>query len=352
MKNRFKNKPYIRYSNCYEEINSLLEISKNINGKYLSVCSGFDNTLALLLNNPEKIVCFDYNIAQIYLAKLKTLAFKKLSYKDLLIFFGINSSKKQRIDIYNQIKENLEEEVKTYFDQNIDIIKVGLIYAGKFEYYLNKVKKYILPFTHSKKTIKKFVYAQSIEEQKYIYQTKFNNKRFKTLFKIFFSEKVMSKLGREKEYFKYAKEDLSTKLKQRVDLGFNNVLNIENPYMQYIILGKFITLPEYLKEENFETIKNNIDKIELVHSEFKEVLVKDKYDFLNLSDIFEYMDLETVKFYEELINLHTKDNAKIVFWNMIVPRKFTQNYFKEIQSSDALKKERPFFYQNLWRYEK
>ena len=49
MKKRFKRKPYIRYSNVYEEINSLLRVAS---GKtYLSVCSGFDNTLALLLNN-------------------------------------------------------------------------------------------------------------------------------------------------------------------------------------------------------------------------------------------------------------------------------------------------------------
>lgn len=350
MNRRFKNKPHIRYSNCYEEINSLLEVASG--KKYLSVCSGFDNTLALLLNNPDSIVCFDYNIVQIYLAKLKTLAFKELSYKDILTFFGINSTRKQRITLYNQISNKLDNDTKNYFDQNIDIIKVGLIYAGKFEYYLNKFKTYILPLTNSKKTIKKFVYAKTIEEQRYIYQTKFNNKRFKSLFKIFFSEKVMSKLGRDKDYFKYANENLSKKLKERVDLGFNNVLNIENPYMQYIILGKFITLPEYLKEENYQLIKNNIDKINLIHSEFKEVLIKDKYDFLNLSDIFEYMEEEKKLEYEKLINEHTNENAKIVFWNMIVPRKFNSNYFKEIESSESFKKERPFFYQKLWRYEK
>ena len=35
----------------------------------------------------------------------------------------------------------------------------------------------------------------------------------------------MSKLGRDKAYFKEIKVDLASNLKSRIDLGFNNVLN-------------------------------------------------------------------------------------------------------------------------------
>ena len=67
-------------------------------------------------------------------------------------------------------------------------------------------------------------------------------------------------------------KDLATSLKKRVDLGFNNVLNRTNPYMQYVVLGKFNTLPDYLKEENYEIIKSNLHKIELVCADFKEAI--------------------------------------------------------------------------------
>lgn len=350
MKKRFKKSPHIRYSNCYEDTSSLLEIADG--KKYLSVCSGLDNTLALLLKNPDKIICFDYNITQIYLAKLKIASFKYLDYLELLKFFGIDSTVKDRLNIYNEIRNYLDNDVKSYFDEFKDIIKVGLIYAGKFEYYLTKFKKYVLPFTHSKKTITAFMNAKTIEEQKYIYNSKFNNKRLNLLFKIFFSKKVMSKLGRDKTYFKYVNTNLALNLKQRVNLGFNNVLNIDNPYMQYIILGKFISLPLYLQFENFNIIKSNIEKIELVNQDFEEVLKKDKYDFLNLSDIFEYMDEEKMPNLEKLIYEHTTNNAKIVFWNMMVKRNFNLGLFKEINSEEAFKKEKPFFYQKLWRYQK
>lgn len=349
MPKRFKTHPHIRYSNVYEDINSLLNVASG--DIYLSVASGLDNTLALLKKNPSKIVAFDYNITQIYLAKLKMTCFNYLAYQEMLSFFGINSSKKERLEIYKKVSYYLEEEVKTYFDNNIDIIKVGLVYAGKFEYYLSKFKKYILPFTHSKRIIKEFMYAKTIEEQKEVYK-RFNNKRFKKLFKFFFSEKVMSKIGRNKDYFKYADKDLATTLKERVDLGFNNVLNRENPYMQLIVLGKFLTLPEYLKEENFELIRNNIDKVELVHADFNDVITKTKYDFLNLSDIFEYMSEEETQRCEQLISENTNQNAKVVFWNMIVPREFKTDKFKLLESDNDFIKERPFFYQKLYRYQK
>lgn len=349
MKKRFKESPHIRYANVYEDVNSLLSVFKK--GIYLSIASGGDNTFGLLLNNPKKIVAFDYNITQIYLVKLKMHAFKSLEYKEMLAFFGINSSIKERINLFNKIKDTLEKDVYNYFNNHLDIIKDGLIYCGKFEHYLNLFKKYILPLTHTKRFIKRFMNASSIDEQRILYK-KFDNVRFRMLFKIFFSKTVMSSLGRDKTYFKYLDKDLAKNLKERIDLGFNNVLNKENPFMQYIILGKFITLPEYLKEENFNYIKSNLDKITLVCDEFSNVLMMEKYDFLNLSDIFEYMDEATTLALEEKIYNQTNAKAIVVFWNMMVNRKFMGKYFKEIDSKDAFIKERPFFYQKLYRYTK
>ena len=99
MPKRFQSTPYIRYSNVYEDVNSLFLQANQ--GVYLSVASGFDNTLALLKCNPQKIIAFDYNIAQIYLDKLKMSCFLHLTYKELLSLFGINSSPKERLSLYN-----------------------------------------------------------------------------------------------------------------------------------------------------------------------------------------------------------------------------------------------------------
>ena len=46
---------------------------------------------------------------------------------------------------------------------------------------------------------------ETLEKQKDFYNRKFNNLRFKLMFKLFFSKVVMKKLGRDKDYFKYNK---------------------------------------------------------------------------------------------------------------------------------------------------
>ena len=55
---------------------------------------------------------------------------------------------------------------------------------------------------------------------------------------------------------------------------------------------------------------------------------------------------------EKLIEENTNELARVVFWNMMVPRKFNTNKFNLLNSDDAFIKERPFFYQKLYWYEK
>ena len=79
---------FIRYSNCWEDSKILLEALQIKEGEVgLSIAGGGDNTLALLLANPEKIYAFDVNKTQLYLIKLKMTAIEKLSYDEVLAFF-------------------------------------------------------------------------------------------------------------------------------------------------------------------------------------------------------------------------------------------------------------------------
>ena len=55
---------------------------------------------------------------------------------------------------------------------------------------------------------------------------------------------------------------------------------------------------------------------------------------------------------EQQIALNVNKNATVVFWNMMVERKFKTNSFIEIDSYNDFIKERPFFYQALRRYKK
>ncbi len=143
---------------------------------------------------------------------------------------------------------------------------------------------------------------------------KINNNRLNFIFNIFFGFKVMGKLGRDKTFYNYVdeKEKSSKNIKHIFDYGITHIPNYDNQYINYILLNKFNEncLPLYLEKENFEIIRRNIDKIEVFESDL--ININGKYDFFNLSDIFEYMS-ETE--FEENINKISQisnDNARIL----------------------------------------
>lgn len=349
VKKYYKIKPYIHYSNCHEDANMIINNANKKVENVLSIASGGDNSFACLLLNPSSVICIDTNITQIYLVELKKIAIKYLSYKEYLEFIGINDG--DSLYYYNQIKKYLGNDALLYFDKNIFLIeKVKIVNCGRFEYYFQIFSKKVLPLIHSKKNIDKFMNCDSLNEQIKFYQTKFNNLRFKLLFKIFFSKFIMKKLGRDKDYFKYNKGSLSKELKNRIELGLFNNLNKNNPYLQYVIYNKFIEYPLYLQKENYEIIKANIDKLVIKNCSLDDELnSQTKYDLMNLSDVFEYMSNDLMKSYEEKINNCLADKGRVIFWNMQNTREF-RNELTKIDVS--IKNDLAFYYKNILVYEK
>ena len=328
----------IRYSQCWEDTEILLE-SLDINEKDIcfGILSAGDNVFSMLTKNPQKIVALDISFPQIALAKLKREVFKSFSYEEMLKFMGIKSSS-ERIGMYEKIRSNLEESVKNYWDFNKEAIENGIIHIGKFEKFFKIFRKRILPFVHNKKRIVKLLEKKSRQERTEYYNSHWNNFRWKLMFKLFFSRYVVGKLGRDKEFFRYAEKNISEEMKERSRYALCELDSYENPYIYYIMTGNYRLdcLPYFLREENFENIKKNLHKLEIVQNSVEEYLdgVDFKINKFNLSDIFEYMSLENYRKLMQKIYDNADNNAILAYWNLMVERNsaklnYTENEMKE-----------------------
>lgn len=345
----YKEDQYIHYSNCHEDAEFLLA---NIDGepkRILSIASALDNVLAMLLLDPERIVAIDYNDTQIFLCKLKICAIKHLDYENFLVLLGVREG--DSLSVYQSIRDNLEEDVQAYFDNRKELIsEIKLINCGRFEYYFQLFKTKALPLIHSEKTVEEFMGAKSIEEQRAFFEDRFNNRRFKLMFKIFFSEMVMKRLGRDKEFFKYNEGSLATVLKRSFDNCVNTNLNSTNPYLQYITLNRFDTLPIYLRRENYEKIKQNIDKVVIKKASFTDVIKEEGgFDFMYLSDIFEYMDNSVMEEMSAAIYSSLSEGGCVMFYNMMNPRRLCPP-LKETELDQS--KNLTFYYMKCYLYRK
>ena len=325
----------IRYSQCWEDTEVLLEaLDIRENDVCLGILSAGDNVFSMLTKNPEKIVALDISFPQVALVKLKMEAFKRFSYEEMLKFIGVKESDK-RAEMYEKIRENLEE---------------------KFEKFFRLFRKRILPFVHSKKRVEEFLSEKSETERIDYYNKKWNNFRWKMMFKLFFSNYIVGKFGRDKEFFKYVEKDISKVMTERSRYASCELSPYENPYLNYILTGNYRSdcLPYVLREENFEKIKKSLHKIEIVQSSMEEYLdgTDLKINRFNLSDIFEYMSLGNYEKLMEKIYEKSADEAKLVYWNLVVERNAglikdrKEKRFERLERLDKElhKKDKTFFY--------
>ncbi|MGL1936078.1 MAG: BtaA family protein [Fibrobacterales bacterium] len=347
----------IRYANCWEDTEVLLKGMNIVPGDICySIAAAGDNSLAMLTKDPAKVIAFDLSIAQIALVELKKIGFKKLEYPELLTLLGVTGRPEERIALYNGIQSNLSQESKIFWESRLQDIAQGVIYTGKFEKYFKLFREKFLPFVHTKKTIQKLLEKKSFDEQENFYAKKWNTWRWRLMFKVFFSKWLMGKAGRDKEFFKYVVDDVPSNIHRRVAHALTKISCHQNSYLNFILTGSYNgVLPYYLRKEYFTKIKTNIDNLEIHQATSSEVFkkVSGTFDAINLSDIFEYMNPELFKRVADEILDNANSGARLVYWNMMVPRKVSELYPERVQcdemlSDSLLSVDNAFFYQKLY----
>ncbi len=345
---------FVRYANCWEDADILLKALRcKDGGNFLSIASAGDNSLSLLTLNPNLVLAFDINSTQLACTELKKAVFQHFSYDEVLQFLGVRECT-ERHKLYDSIRGELSKETADYWDAHLELIERGIVHIGKFENYFRLFRTYCLPLIHSKKTMDRLLEKRSKEERHLFYAKKWNNLRWKLLFRIFFGKMMMGKLGRDPEFFKYVDKDVGRNILTRVEHGLTAITTDQNPYLEYILKGNFQnSLPHYLRKENFQTIKQNIDRLKLFQGDLSQTLQAHsqvRFSGFNLSDIFEYMSHSEYEKQLEHIALASTKKGRIAFWNMLCNRGRIANQkikFLDEESKALLEEDKAFFYQSF-----
>ena len=348
---------FIRYANCWEDSAVLRKALKIQSGERgVSIASAGDNTLALLLDDPSEIIAFDLNETQLFCVELKMAAFCALSYPEMLEFIGVRKSK-QRLALYKKTRKYMSQSAAEYFDADLALIKRGIMHSGKFENYFRLFRLFVIPLFTTRQSCERFTSLCDPKEQESYYRKHLDNRRLRLLFGIYFGKRVMGRLGRDKSFYRYVddSDNVAVRIKKRFELGVSNVPNATNPYLKYVLCNRFeeAALPEYLKRENFETIRNRLGRIKLVKGDLLSLYEND-YDFFNLSDIFEYMSDDEFERNVAHIVGNSASQARVAYWNMqgnkyIDKKKLT--YQREL-SEKLFVSDRAFFYKDFRVYVK
>lgn len=318
------NFPQVRYAQCWEDADILLEaLNIQPGSTCLSIASAGDNTLAILTKRPGKVLAVDLNPAQIAALELRVAAFRELEHPEVLALTGSVASQ-NREELYRRCRKYLSKGARDYWDACPRLIQAGIGSAGKLESYLGIFRTRVLPLIHSRDSVEQLLVTKPRSERLRFYESDWDNFRWRALFRIFFSRRMMGKLGRDPQLFRYVHGGVAEPLLQRMRYAMTELDPATNPYLYWIFKGQHrdSALPFALRAENFEAIRAHLDRLEWRCCSLEEFLESspDTFDAFNLSDIFEYMSVESYERVLRLLLRTAKPTARLVYWNLLVPR--------------------------------
>jgi S-adenosylmethionine:diacylglycerol 3-amino-3-carboxypropyl transferase len=314
----------IRYAQCWEDADILLD-ALNIQPGFtcLSIASAGDNTLAMLSKRPRKVLAIDLSRPQLAALELRVAAFRELKHPEVLALIGSVESDSRK-GLFNRCRKHLSSAARDYWDQRPGLIEAGIGSAGRLESYFRTFRTRVIPLIHSRHRLEQLLAKKSGPERVRFYDSEWNNLRWRVLFRIFFSRLVVGRLGRDPEFFRYVEGKVAERILERMRYAMTELDPATNPYLYWMFKGQHQdgALPFALRAENFEAIRAHLDRLEWRCCSLEEFLESSPgaFDAFNLSNIFEYISVES---YERLLGLvirAAKPNARLAYWNLLVPR--------------------------------
>jgi S-adenosylmethionine-diacylglycerol 3-amino-3-carboxypropyl transferase len=344
----------IRYAQVWEDPSVLRRGLRVQPGeRVFSVGAAGDNALALLLDDPAEVVAVDMSPAQIALFELKLAALRRLDHGALLEFFGVRDGR-DRGETWAELRPGVSGPSRAFFDERPDEIATGLLHAGKFERYFAIFRRTMLPLVQSRRTVREYLASPGLEEQRGIFQRRWDNRRWRALFRVFFGKLLLGKLGRDPALFEHIEEGaVGDRLLARVSRAFEKVPVKDNFFVEYILTGRYSGrhgLPPWLEAKNHATLRARLDRLKIIEGRVESVLDDARgFDAFNLSDIFEWMSpADTEKAYARVLGA-ARPGARLVSWNLLANRERPLSMASRIEvdreRSRALSREdRAFFY--------
>lgn len=304
----------------------------------LTISSGGCNLLNYLVYDPAEIAAVDLNPHHMNLTRLKIAGLKYLpTYEDFVQFFGVAQSK-ENVRLYNKyIRPNLTNDQQKYWGSISPFRPAALKRISYFKrnFYNYSRSGYFLRFLHvlcraAKCDTTKILQAQSLEEQAVLFEKHlaptFDHWIVKSLGKL---PVMMFSLGIPPQQFDALQKNEGDEQERGIIATYKNRVRrlacnfpIRSNYFAWQAFARKYNvfdqeaLPDYLKRENYESIKSRADRISTQVITTTEFLRNRASDTLSG---FVFLDSQDWMTKQQIIDQWTevarvgRPNAKIIF---------------------------------------
>ena len=319
------------YGACWEDLaiaRAALRIPSG--GLVVAIGSAGDNVIGLLLDDPGRVLAIDLNPAQTALIELK-LAALRCAPAELAAFVGGSPGPvgpmPGRLAQYDALRPMLPASAARHWDRHAADIEVGVIHTGRFERYLAWFRRALLPVVPGRDVVRQMLDAEDVEEQRRLYRERWDSAAWRSLFRVFFSRRLMAARGRDPAFFDQVDGgNTGAHFLARAIEGLTATPIRSNPYVTYMLSGSYRlpdAAPLYLQPEHLGVLADRARRIHVVTGSLIDSLreLPDRtVDAFYLSDIFELVDPDDYEAILVEIARTGRPGARLCYWNNLVPR--------------------------------
>ena len=245
--------------------------------------------------------------------------------------------------LYVRCRSGLSPRSREYWDRNFAHIEVGVLRAGRYERYLGAFRR-LLGLLEGRGRIDRLFESRSLEDQRRFYDEEWNTRAWRFFFRVFFSRAVLGFGGLDRSFFTYVDgiDDFGEHFLERARYALTAIPVRENYFLAQICLGRYLderALPPYLRAENFESLRDAVERVEVVTEELGSYLACEpdsSIDRFNFSNVFEWVPPEAFERMLRETHRVARPGARLCYRNLLVRRRHPASLGHLFQAEDDL----------------
>ena len=295
---RHINQHHLVFNTCWEDPRIDRQLLKlDCNSRVVMITSAGCNALEYLLDNPAEIHCIDINSRQNALLELKMRMIIRGQYDDFFEMFGLGSHQKHQ-DIFREVLPSISVPAKKFWQGRVNWFSPRSYRRSFYHYgtfggliWVSVGILRVLQESYFREGLKMFD-AGSLEEQREIFDHCKRKWMHRILSGFLANSLILLAGGVSRQQIRDINRDFPGGMRLHVMNIFKKIfydIPLKDNYFWRVYLKGTYTkdcLPEYLKAENFDPIKQRIGRVSINHASVASFLKKhpDNYTHFVLLD--------------------------------------------------------------------
>ena len=265
----------------------------------LSITSAGCNPLNFLCQNPARLISIDGNPAQTALMELKLAGIDALNHETFFDIFAVRNPGRITRVYRSQLRRRISAGARAFWDKNLWKAARGIYQFGRMGLFCRMLRGYLRTFFTARQ-IDEFLDSPTLELQRAWYHKNIAPRFWgKTSQRMVRFRPFLYLAGVHPRQFDLVdgRHDMYAYVKERIEYVLTQVPIRDNYFLSMTISGRFRGghVPPYLLEENFDALRNNLDRVQVVNGwlgPFLDTQPAGSIDKFNLLDIFDWMTPE------------------------------------------------------------